>query len=114
MGPGRLGEACWDSIALNNVGTFYDPFSKREIKITKEQIDERMGLDMACVSAIKSCEVLVVHGDRDTVCPVEDAFMYQSAIQGCTVKVIKGANHIFSGKQALEDMLAVVAAFVGA
>ncbi|KAF6261303.1 Alpha/Beta hydrolase protein [Scenedesmus sp. NREL 46B-D3] len=71
--------------------------------LTKEDLDERVSLDMAAATAaIKRSRVLTIHGTADSTIPVDDGRQMAAGIAGSRLIEVEGADHNF---QASQDVL---------
>lgn len=74
----------------------------------REFIRQAQSLDIRKACTAYSGPVLILHGDQDSVAPITYSFDAASAFSDCTVNVVPGGSHGFSGFQelkALDDML---------
>ncbi|XP_057842401.1 uncharacterized protein LOC131051811 isoform X2 [Cryptomeria japonica] len=85
-----------------------------EYRLTKESLMDRLQTDMksAALSISKSCRVLTIHGSKDEVIPVTDAFEFDKLIPNHSLHVIDEANHGYSFHQ--NDLASVVLNFIKA
>jgi len=54
----------------------------------------------------------IVHGDRDETVPLEQSVKAAQLIPGCRLKIIKGADHIYSNPRHFEQLLQLVSRFL--
>ena len=83
------------------------------IKYLKMQdVEEVETLDMAqqC-QGIKRTRVLLVHGDKDTMLPLDSSRAYEAAIPGAAVRVIAGGDHNFDAQAPAREMIGAVVDF---
>ena len=79
---------------------------------TAQDVEEAETLDMAqhC-PGITRTRVLLVHGDKDTMLPVDASRSYEKVIPGATVRVIAGGDHNFDAQAPAKEMVGVVVDF---
>ena len=78
------------------------------VRVTQETINERLSLDMDCVRKIASRDesgqyrvrVLTVHGNNDTVVPVQDAHRFAELINNHTLRTLDDCDHNYTTQQA--------------
>ncbi|WIA12355.1 hypothetical protein OEZ85_012405 [Tetradesmus obliquus] len=82
--------------------------------LTKEDLDERMNLDMAAAAAgIKRSKVLTIHGTADSVIPIDDGRQMAESIAGSSLVEVEGADHNFrASEQVLQQLIAAVLGFL--
>ena len=55
-----------------------------------------------------SAPTLVIHGDRDVLVPVENAYVLKERIRGAELRIVPGAGHLFTFELPEESAAAVV------
>jgi alpha/beta superfamily hydrolase len=72
-----------------------------EYRVTKESLEDRLSTDMnaACLAIPKECRVLTVHGAKDEVVPVEDAYKFSQKISTHSLSILNNANHGYRSHQ---------------
>lgn len=55
---------------------------------------------------------LIVHGDRDETVPLEQSRKTAGLIPCCDLKVIKGADHVYSMPKHFEQMIGLISGFI--
>lgn len=90
----------------------YSRSGKFEFRVTKSDLEERIGTDMhkACLQIPKHCRVLNIHGSADETVETGDVYEFGKRIQYSIVHVIDGADHNFSSKQ--DELAKLVVDFV--
>lgn len=70
--------------------------------LTAEALKTRFELDMAVAARAipASTRVLTIHGDKDEIIPVEDAYEFDKCIANHVLEVMPGAGHSFKGVEA--------------
>lgn len=83
-------------------------------RVTKESLMDRLQTDMksAALSISKNCRVLTIHGSKDEIIPVTDAFEFDKLIPNHSLHVIDEANHSYTLHQ--NDLASVVLNFIKA
>ncbi|GLJ05580.1 hypothetical protein SUGI_0020680 [Cryptomeria japonica] len=83
-------------------------------RITKESLMDRLQTDMksAALSIPKSCRVLTIHGSKDEIIPITDAFEFDKLIPNHSLHVIDEANHSYTFHR--NDLASVVLNFIKA
>lgn len=73
---------------------------------------DRCQTDMksAALSIPKNCRVLTIHGSKDEVIPVTDAFEFDKLITNHVLQVIDGADHCYNFNQ--NELTSVVLNFI--
>lgn len=84
-------------------GDYYILPSGRKFK--KEFYDDMRKYDL--LQAIKEAPpILIIHGDSDEIVPLEHSYkLYEAASGPKSIKVIKGADHIFSRAEHLKTVI---------
>eukprot|EP00744_Colponema_vietnamica_P019702 GILI01027903.1.p1 GENE.GILI01027903.1~~GILI01027903.1.p1 ORF type:complete len:257 (-),score=63.95 GILI01027903.1:68-838(-) len=94
-----------DLALLDTQGFFTFSFSANSPRftITKDQMDERLNLDMSQVAAISRSKVYTFHGTKDVTIPCADAEEFRRVIKQelHTVTIVQGADHNFKNKEAI-------------
>lgn len=111
---GRLGKDFKDRI--NQYGFIYvkDKSGNVLYRVTKESLMDRLLTDTksAVLSIPKSCRVLTIHGSRDEIVPVTDAFEFDKFIANHQLHVIDEADHNYTRHQ--NEVTYVVLKFIKA
>lgn len=83
-----------------------------EYRVTKESLEDRLSTDMnaACLAIPKECHVLTIHGAKDEVVPVEDAYKFSQKISTHSLSILDNANHGYRSHQ--HDLAQCVLDFV--
>ena len=83
-----------------------------DMTIDMQDVEEVETLDMAqqC-QGIKRTRVLLVHGDKDTMLPLDSSRSYEKAIPGTAVRVIAGGDHNFDAQAPAKEMIGIVVDF---
>ncbi|KAK7329683.1 hypothetical protein VNO77_23858 [Canavalia gladiata] len=77
------------------------PFNKilelGELRITEESLKDRLNINMheECLQIDRECRVFTVHGNADSLIPVEDAFEFAKILPNHKLHIIEGADHIY-------------------
>ncbi|KAI3714559.1 hypothetical protein L6452_21515 [Arctium lappa] len=81
-------------------------------RVTEDNLMERLNTNMheAGLKIDKDCRVLTVHGSADDIIPVEDASEFDKIIKNHEVRIIEGANHVFSRHR--NELVSAVLPFV--
>uniref|UniRef100_A0A0D6R8A1 Serine aminopeptidase S33 domain-containing protein n=1 Tax=Araucaria cunninghamii TaxID=56994 RepID=A0A0D6R8A1_ARACU len=99
---------------INEDGFFdvKDKLGNMAYRVTKESLMDRLQTDMksAALSIARSCRVLTIHGSKDEIIPVTDAFEFDKLIPNHTLHVIDGADHVYSFHQ--NDLAPVILNFM--
>lgn len=73
-----------------------DMGARRRFIIEKKMFDELAGIDQEKLLSKVKCPVLIIHGDRDDVVPVENSRQAMRYLpNGSKLEIIKGADHGF-------------------
>lgn len=76
-------------------------------------MQERLSIDMAKVAeAIKSSQVLTIHGTDDATIPYTDAEELDKHIADHKLHLIQDANHNFTKPEHAQDLIHTVVAFM--
>lgn len=83
-----------------------------EYRVTKESLMDRLETDMksAALSIPKNCRVLTIHGSKDEVIPVTDAFEFDKLITNHVLHVMDGADHCYNFHH--NELASVVLSFI--
>ncbi|KAK1413855.1 hypothetical protein QVD17_29591 [Tagetes erecta] len=83
-------------------------------RVTEESLMERLNTNMheAGLKIDPNCRVLSVHGSADEVIPVEDASEFAKIIPNHELRIIEGANHVYSNHR--DKLVPVVVDFIKA
>lgn len=65
----------------------------------------------AAIKKIKT-PTLIVHGDADKTVPLEQSIQCARLMDDCRLKIIKGADHIYTQPRHFEQMLSSIADFI--
>eukprot|EP00262_Sarcandra_glabra_P015014 TRINITY_DN4544_c0_g1_i2.p1 TRINITY_DN4544_c0_g1~~TRINITY_DN4544_c0_g1_i2.p1 ORF type:complete len:327 (+),score=36.39 TRINITY_DN4544_c0_g1_i2:165-1145(+) len=81
-------------------------------RLTEEMLMERLTTDMhaASLSIDKECRVLTVHSSTDESVPLEDALEFAKLIPNHKLRIIEGANHVFTSHQ--DELASIVLDFI--
>jgi len=85
---------------------------RRKFVVTKDALEERSRQDMRSVSRITSSSVLTIHGNKDETVCVDNAFLFDAAIQNHELCIIPEANHNFSESKHVEKIVEVISDFI--
>ncbi|CAA6657302.1 unnamed protein product [Spirodela intermedia] len=68
-------------------------------RVTEESLMDRLSTDTcsSCSLIDSNCRVLTVHGSKDEIVPVENATGFANGIPNHILRILDGANHLFSG-----------------
>ncbi|CAA7393345.1 unnamed protein product [Spirodela intermedia] len=71
----------------------------RLCRITEENLMDILSTDTcsSCSLIDSNCRVLTVHGSKDEIVPVENATGFANGIPNHILRILDGANHLFSG-----------------
>lgn len=83
-------------------------------RVTKESLMDRLLTDTksAALSIPKSCRVLTIHGSKDEIVPVTNAFEFDKLIANHSLHVIEEADHNYTRHQ--DDVVYSVLSFIKA
>lgn len=84
----------------------------RERKCTMNDIKQRAKIDMSCVKDIHTSWILSIHGDKDNVVSMYDAYNFAAVLPNNELRFIKGADHNFNGLKHIQTMTAIITDFV--
>lgn len=84
----------------------------RERVCTMNDIKERAKIDMGCVKDIQKSWILTIHGDKDNVVSMYDAYNYAAVLPNNELRFIKGADHNFNGLKHIQTLTAIITDFV--
>ncbi|CAH9074354.1 unnamed protein product [Cuscuta europaea] len=109
---GRLGINYVEKIKQDR---YIDVKNKRgtvEYRVTEESLRARLTTEIctSCQAIPPNCRVFTIHGSKDEMVPVEDAYEFSKYIPTHTLHIIEGADHEFTSHQ--QELASVVAAFV--
>ncbi|KAJ8750476.1 hypothetical protein K2173_015620 [Erythroxylum novogranatense] len=82
-------------------------------RVTEESLMDRLTTNVhaSCLLIHQECRVLTVHGSRDKIVPVEDAFQFAKYINNHKLRIIEGADHEYTRHQ--DELSSVVLDFLG-
>ncbi|KAF8388809.1 hypothetical protein HHK36_025489 [Tetracentron sinense] len=85
-----------------------------EYRVTEESLMDRLTTDMraACLSIMKDCRVLTVHGSVDEIIPIEDALEIAKLIPNHKLHIVEGADHGYTSHQI--ELASIVLDFIRA
>ncbi|XP_042002298.1 uncharacterized protein LOC121751590 isoform X3 [Salvia splendens] len=108
----RFGKDIWNRLTKDGYVDVISKAGEWEYRLTEEGMRERLNTDMreACRSIDVNCRVLTVHGTKDEVIPVGDAYEFAKMIRNHQLKIIQGANHGYTSHQ--EEMVSAVLPFL--
>ncbi len=78
-----------------------------------QDVEEAKTLDMAqhCPSIKRTC-VLLVHGEKDALVPVDASQSYVKVISGASLRLIPDGDHNFDQPGPAKEMIAAVVDFL--
>lgn len=91
--------------------TYIKTFMGDRFPITWDDMEERMDLDSESVRKIKE-PVLIIHGDKDKVLPVEHASRFEETIPNSEILIVEGGDHNFNGLKYIGVLVAEIVDFV--
>jgi pimeloyl-ACP methyl ester carboxylesterase len=84
----------------------------RALELTREMFSDAARYDVGRAVSALSQPLLLVHGDRDEITPVDEAYRIQRyRPEGTRLAVIPGADHMFSGEEHRRRVTDVVIAW---
>ena len=86
-----------DKTALRLNYTFYEDFKNNNAYKAAEKIN---------------IPTLIVHGNNDTIVPINQSINTSKIIKNCKLEIINGANHFFSKEEEFEKMLNLLTDFI--
>ncbi|GLJ07341.1 hypothetical protein SUGI_0064810 [Cryptomeria japonica] len=94
---GRLGKDYEDRLKQYEFIDVKDRSGNVLYRVTKESLMDRLLTDMkaAALSIDKDCRVLTIHGSKDELIPVTDAFEFDKLIPNHCLHVLDGADHYY-------------------
>lgn len=109
---GRLGKNYLEKIKQDGYIDVRNKRGRVDFRVTKESLRDRLTTDIltSCQTILPNCRVLTVHGSRDEMVSVEDAFEFAKCVPTHTLRVIEGADHEFTSHQ--RELASLVVAFV--
>ncbi|RAL52873.1 hypothetical protein DM860_007641 [Cuscuta australis] len=109
---GRLGKNYLEKIKQDGYIDVRNKRGRVDFRVTKESLRDRLTTDIltSCQTIPPNCRVLTVHGSRDEMVSVEDAFEFAKCVPTHTLRVIEGADHEFTSHQ--RELASLVVAFV--
>ena len=88
------------------------PLFGRDLIISKELLEDTKKHDVETVVKTLKRPLCIIHGDADTVVSVSNAkHIYECASDPKELHIIKGADHIFSDEQYLQEVDKIVVSF---
>lgn len=89
---------CYKTFFSPDEAGFIDEFVREQPlpgkKITIELLDKLATLELERVLKDISMPVLVIHGDKDEICPIEAGIYLNKNIKGSKLEIMKGAGHM--------------------
>ncbi|GMN36010.1 hypothetical protein TIFTF001_005688 [Ficus carica] len=109
---GRLGKDFLQRIKQDGFVDVKNKRGKFQYRVTEESLMDRLTTDVqgACKSINQNCRVLTVHGTRDKMVPVEDAFKFNKFIPNHKLCIIEGADHEYTSHQ--DELAFIVLDFI--
>ncbi|KAJ4733034.1 alpha/beta-Hydrolases superfamily protein [Rhynchospora pubera] len=109
---GRLGKGFMERITKDGFIDVKDKLGNFEYRVTLDSLMDRLNTDMheASCSIPKEIRVLTIHGSRDQIVPVKDAFEFAKLIPNHKLHVIEGANHRYT--EDIENLIVLVLQFI--
>lgn len=104
----RLGEDFLEKIEETGFLDVKDKSGETMYCVTKDTLMERLNTDMktAASKISNDCRVLTVHGSKDDAVPVKNAYECDKFIPNHTLRIIEGADHMYSRhERELADVL---------
>ncbi|KAF8388806.1 hypothetical protein HHK36_025486 [Tetracentron sinense] len=110
----RLGEDFIQRIKKDGYINVQSKRGTNEYSVTEESLMDRLTTDMraACLSIMKDCRVLTVHGSVDEIIPVEDALEFAKLIPNHKLHIVEGADHRYTSHQI--ELASIVLDFIRA
>ncbi|XP_024021794.1 putative uncharacterized protein YDL057W isoform X2 [Morus notabilis] len=111
---GRLGKDFRQRIKQDGYIDVKNKRGKFLYRVTEESLMDRLTTDVqgTCKTIDQNCRVLTVHGTRDQMVPVEDAFEFNKFISNHKICVIEGADHEYTSHQ--DELACTVLDFISA
>jgi dipeptidyl aminopeptidase/acylaminoacyl peptidase len=76
-------------------------------RFNRALLDDLEGIDVPACARRVACPVLILHGDADTIVPVEEAYeLYGCLAQEKRLTILSGADHRFSNPETMQRALA--------
>ncbi|KAJ7538201.1 hypothetical protein O6H91_11G037800 [Diphasiastrum complanatum] len=93
----RLGKNFVQEIEEKGVVFVKDESGNVEYQVTRESWQDRLNTDMksAALQIPETCRVLTVHGSKDEIVTVEDAYDFDKLISSHTLRIVQGGDHTF-------------------
>ncbi|XP_057842859.2 uncharacterized protein LOC131052256 [Cryptomeria japonica] len=109
---GRLGKDYEDRLKQYEFIDVKDRSGNVLYRVTKESLMDRLLTDMkaAALSIDKDCRVLTIHGSKDELIPVTDAFEFDKLIPNHCLHVLDGADHYYI--RHLNELVSIVLNFI--
>ncbi|KAJ3669602.1 hypothetical protein LUZ60_011552 [Juncus effusus] len=109
---GRLGKDFMQKITKDGFIDVKDKSGNFEYRVTLNSLMDRLNTDThsASLSISKNCRVLTIHGSKDEIVPVRDAYIFAKLVPNHKLRVIEGANHRFTSH--LEELISIVLSFI--
>ncbi|MEM4366543.1 MAG: alpha/beta hydrolase [Candidatus Anstonellales archaeon] len=92
--------------------TYYFVVGKGPQKLNYGFYKDAVGKDAYKEARKIKAPVLIVHGDRDKVVPVEQGRKLEKSINGAKLVVVKGADHNFSEEKHFKEMIGLIYSFI--
>jgi dipeptidyl aminopeptidase/acylaminoacyl peptidase len=91
---------------------FIDGIDGRRLKLNYSFFQDAETIES--YETIKNIKVptLIVHGDADKTVPLEQSIKCARRMQDCRLKIIEGADHIYSHPRHFEKMLSSIVTFI--
>lgn len=90
----------------------YQSGRKGKLKLNYSFYEDAVGNDGYKVSPHIKSPTLIVHGDQDTVVPVEQSINLARLIPGSRLEIIHDADHTYSFPRHADEMIAAISEFV--
>ena len=84
----------------------------RSLRLNYSFFADAEGINGYAVAENIKVPTLIVHGDRDETVPLEQSRKAAELIPRCDLKVIKGADHVYSVPEHFEQMIDLISDFV--
>uniref|UniRef100_A0A0E0L539 Serine aminopeptidase S33 domain-containing protein n=2 Tax=Oryza punctata TaxID=4537 RepID=A0A0E0L539_ORYPU len=109
---GRLGKNFMQRIKKHGYVDVMNRKGEFEYRVTEESLIDRLSTDtlLSSRSISKDCRVLTIHGSKDEIVPVEDAWMFAANIPNHKLHIIAEANHRYTGHE--KELKALVLDFI--
>ncbi len=78
------------------------------ITVSKRLVEDARGIDLLSCAEKIACPFCVLHAEKDELLSAEHAERISSASRNAVLKVVGGAGHLFTSKNGLEAVSAIV------